>query len=161
VDRTILTSDAHKTLAAGSRCPRTPRNGLCLFRAGLPRPGPLEARGPDGALELGGTQQRLLLAVLLMEARPVRGPRHTRGRSLAGGSAGQRTPRCRVHVSRLRRALRDGEVETVIESSPAAIASSPAAHRLDRDAFDRWRPVLPRRFEAGVPRARRTARTRR
>src|SRR3954471_4419887 len=74
--------------------------------------GPLEVRGTDGPLPLGGVQQRALLALLLLNANRV----VPRAR-LIDELWGERPPESavttvQVYVSRLRKLLPDGSLVT-------------------------------------------------
>jgi WD40 repeat protein/DNA-binding SARP family transcriptional activator len=82
--------------------------------------GPLEVRSDAGGVSLGGTKPRAVLAMLLLHAdEPVSAER------LAQALWGEESPRravktVQVHVSRLRKALGDGEI----------VATTPAGYRL-------------------------------
>jgi WD40 repeat protein/DNA-binding SARP family transcriptional activator/energy-coupling factor transporter ATP-binding protein EcfA2 len=96
--------------------------------------GPLEVHGEDGALRLGGIKPRAVLAVLLLHANePVSADRLALalwGEDVAGGA----TKTVRVHVSRLRRALGDGDV---ITTTTAGYCLRVGPDELDATQFER------------------------
>src|SRR6187200_556976 len=103
--------------------------------------GPLEVHGDGGALPLGATKPRAVLAVLLLHAnQPVSAERLAVALWGDDAPAGA-TRTVQVHVSRLRKALGDAE----------AVATTPAGYRLRvrRDELD------AERFERGVEAGRR------
>jgi DNA-binding SARP family transcriptional activator/streptogramin lyase len=112
--------------------------------------GPLDVRGPAGTLDLGGTQQRLVLAVLLMRAGEFVG-RDT----LVDALWPDNPPASARHgiesiISRLRRVLREeAEFEPVIESSAAGYRLVADRHRIDRDAFEELAASAARALAAG------------
>src|SRR5215213_227411 len=95
--------------------------------------GPIEARDAAGAIKLGGTKPRAVLAVLLLHANePVSAER------LALALWGEEVPAgavktIHVHVSRLRRAL--GEPEMLV-TTPAGYELRVAPGELDVDRFE-------------------------
>ena len=110
--------------------------------------GPLEVNGEHGAVALGGTKPRAVLAVLLLHAnQPVSAER------LATALWGQDAPAgavktVQVHVSRLRKALDD----------PDAVSTTPAGYRLrvrpdelDAERFQRGVTAGRLAFDAGQP----------
>lgn len=96
--------------------------------------GPLEVRGEQGALALGGVKPRTVLAFLLLHANePVS------AESLALALWGEDAPAgavktVQVHVSRLRKAL--GGVD-IVETTPAGYRLRVHQGELDAERFDR------------------------
>jgi predicted ATPase/DNA-binding SARP family transcriptional activator len=124
--------------------------------------GPLEVRGTDGPLPLGGAKQRALLALLLLNANRVV-PRARRVDELWGEQPPETAVgTVQVYVSRLRKLLPDGSLATrpsgyTLELEPddldlarferltadARTAEPERASRLLREALDLWRgPAL-------------------
>ena len=113
--------------------------------------GPLEVRSERGVVALGGSKPRAVLAVLLLHPNePVSAER------LAVALWGEDAPAgavktVQVHVSRLRKALGDGEVVTTSAGGlPAAGAAGRAGRRALRAArratgAARWRSGSSRR----------------
>src|SRR4051794_26385969 len=95
--------------------------------------GPLEVRGDQGVMPLGGVKPRAVLAGLLLHANePVSAER------LALALWGEEAPATatrtvQVHVSRLRKALGDGEVVT---TTPAGYRLRVGPGELDAARFD-------------------------
>ena len=96
--------------------------------------GPLEAFGERGKLELGGPKPRAVLGVLLLHANePVSAERLAI--ALEGEDAGPSAPkRVQVHVSRLRKALGEGEILT---REPAGYRLRVRPGELDAERFER------------------------
>jgi DNA-binding SARP family transcriptional activator len=96
--------------------------------------GPLEVIGPDGAVDLGAARPRAILAMLLLHANePVSAER------IAVALWGEDTPAgavktTQVHVSRLRKTLRDPELVT---TTPAGYCLRVLPGELDAERFDR------------------------
>src|SRR4051812_13790914 len=94
--------------------------------------GPLEVRSDSEAVGVGGAKARVVLATLLLSANePVSGER------LAAALWGEEVPASgiktvQVYVSRLRRALGDGRVET----TPAGYVLRLGPGELDLQSFD-------------------------
>jgi DNA-binding SARP family transcriptional activator len=120
--------------------------------------GPLEARAPDGPVPLGGTKQRALLALLLLDANRM----VTRERLIDGIWGDDPPPSAvkgvQLYVSNLRKLLPSGAIVTrpsgyALEVDPADVdlvrferlvaearASEPRlAARLLREALGLWR----------------------
>jgi YVTN family beta-propeller protein len=74
--------------------------------------GPLEAREGDRVLELGGTRQRALLALLLLHRGQVVPADQLVEELWAGAPPAGAAKTLQVYISRLRRALGDGVIET-------------------------------------------------
>jgi predicted ATPase/DNA-binding SARP family transcriptional activator len=110
--------------------------------------GPLEVRAGDRAVALGGVKQRALLAVLALHANePVSAER------LALALWGQDAPpgavkTVQVHVSRLRKALRDPDVLT---TTPAGYRLGVRPGELDLERFDRLVAAGREALTAGRP----------
>ena len=114
--------------------------------------GPLEARGPGGAVTLGGRQARLLLAVLVVHADEVV------SRSVIVDalwpeqpppSATQTVESC---VSRLRAALRSvGAEQEIIVSASGGYRLARAGNRFDCDAFTKLAASALGALERGEP----------
>jgi DNA-binding SARP family transcriptional activator len=110
--------------------------------------GPLEAVDDEGSgAELGGTRERTLLAVLLLVPDAV-----VPATRLAGELWGERTPEgwphaLRVHVSRLRRALRDAGGEGLLVTRAPGYLLDVGPDAVDARRFcalvARGRSVLP------------------
>ena len=94
--------------------------------------GPLEARGGDGVVALGGIKPRAVLAVLLLHANePVSAERLALalwGEDAAGGAI----KTVQVHVSRLRKALGDADT---IETTAAGYCLRVRPDELDAAQF--------------------------
>lgn len=95
--------------------------------------GPLEVHGPDGPVALGGAKQRALLALLLLRRGEV-----VSSDTLIDELWGERPPATaaksvQVYVSHLRKALRDGLLET--RGRGYALRLEP--EQLDLDRFER------------------------
>ena len=96
--------------------------------------GPLEVRSEQGALDLGGSKRRTVLALLLLHANePVSAER------LAVALWGEEAPAnavktIQVHISRLRKALGDGES---LATTPGGYRLQVGPGELDAERFDR------------------------
>lgn len=110
--------------------------------------GPLEVRGEEGAVALGGIKPRGVLAVLLLHANePVSAERLAL--ALWGEDApGAATKNVQVHVSRLRKALGDA---SVITTTPAGYCLRVRYDELDVTQFERLVEDGRRALAAGHP----------
>src|SRR4051812_19927178 len=94
--------------------------------------GPLEVRSERGPLALGGVKPRAILALLLLDAGEA-----ISGERPALGVWGEEAPAgavktVQVHVSRLRKALGDGEI---VETTPAGYRVRVGPSELDAKRF--------------------------
>jgi WD40 repeat protein/DNA-binding SARP family transcriptional activator len=110
--------------------------------------GPIEVHGPDGVVVLAGNKLRAVLAVLLLHANePVSADRLAL--ALWGDDAAETATRTvRVHVSRLRRALGDGEI---IATTPAGYCLRVRPDELDAAQFERLVEDGRRALAGGQP----------
>ena len=96
--------------------------------------GPLEVHGELGAIRVSGRKPRAVLAVLLLHANEPVSPERLAlalwGEEAPGGAVST----VQVHVSRLRKALGDGEVVT---TSPAGYRIRVQPGELDAERFER------------------------
>jgi WD40 repeat protein/DNA-binding SARP family transcriptional activator len=96
--------------------------------------GPLEVHGDLGAIRVSGRKPRAVLAVLLLHANEPVSPERLAlalwGEEAPGGAVST----VQVHVSRLRKALGDGEVVT---TSPAGYRIRVQPGELDAERFER------------------------
>ena len=82
--------------------------------------GPLEVRGEQGPLQLGGPKPRTVLAILLLHPNEVVSKERLALALWGDEVAGEAVKTVHVHMSRLRRALGD----------PALVTTTPAGYRL-------------------------------
>jgi DNA-binding SARP family transcriptional activator len=110
--------------------------------------GPLEVDGASGAVALGAVKPRAVLAVLLLHANePVSAER------LALALWGEAAPAdamrtVQVYVSRLRKALGDGEL---VARTPAGYRLRVGPGELDAERFERGVEAGRRALAAGAP----------
>ena len=110
--------------------------------------GPLEVRSQQGVLAMGGVKPRAVLAVLLLHANePVSAER------LALALWGEEAPAgavktVQVHISRLRKALGDGEI---VATTPAGYRLRVRPGELDAERFERLVEDGRRALAAGEP----------
>jgi peptide/nickel transport system substrate-binding protein len=98
--------------------------------------GPLEARGPNGAVTLGGRQARLLLSVLIVHADEVVSRSAIVDALWPEQPPPSATQAIESYVSRLRGALRKAGVEQeIIVSAPGGYRLARAGNRFDCDVF--------------------------
>src|SRR4051794_19228692 len=108
--------------------------------------GPLEVRDQHGAVSLGGTKPRAVLAMLLLHANSAVSAERL-AQALWGDEAPPRAVKTvQVHVSRLRKALGD---EEVIETSAAGYRLRVEPGELDAERFERLVAEGRRAFAAG------------
>jgi DNA-binding SARP family transcriptional activator len=110
--------------------------------------GPLEVHGESGAVALGAVKPRAVLAVLLLHANePVSAERLAL--ALWGEAApADATRTVQVYVSRLRKALGDGEV---VATTPAGYRLQVGPGELDAERFERGVEEGRRALAAGAP----------
>src|SRR5215212_8219185 len=110
--------------------------------------GPLEVRGERGAVALGGSKPRAVLAVLLLHPNePVSADRLALalwGEDAPAGAA----KTVQVHVSRLRKALGD---PGLVETTPAGYRLRVRRDELDVERFERGVDAGRRALAAGQP----------
>ena len=110
--------------------------------------GPLEVHGEVGAIRVSGRKPRAVLAVLLLHANEPVSPERLAlalwGEEAPGGAVST----VQVHVSRLRKALGDGEVVT---TSPAGYRIRVQPGELDAERFERLVEDGRRALAAGDP----------
>src|SRR5579871_1119984 len=116
--------------------------------------GPLEARGPAGAVAVGGGKQQLLLAVLVLHAGEV-----VSRAAIIDALWPEQPPASAAHtvesyVSRLRVALRAAGVNgEIIASAPGGYQLLRTESRVDRDAFMELAAMAGAALERGDARA--------
>jgi DNA-binding SARP family transcriptional activator len=110
--------------------------------------GPLEVHGESGAVALGAVKPRAVLAVLLLHANePVSAERLAL--ALWGDAApADATRTVQVYVSRLRKALGDGEL---VATTPAGYRLQVGPGELDAERFERGVEAGRRALAAGRP----------
>ena len=94
--------------------------------------GPLEVRDSGQSLPLGGAKQRALLALLLLNANDVVSVDRLLNELWGDSPPASAVPSVHVYVSRLRRTLGPGRIET----RPPGYLIRVAAGELDLDRFD-------------------------
>ena len=94
--------------------------------------GPLEVRDSGQSLPLGGAKQRALLALLLLNANDVVSVDRLLNELWGDSAPASAVPSVHVYVSRLRRTLGPGRIET----RPPGYLIRVAAGELDLDRFD-------------------------
>src|SRR5450755_666636 len=98
--------------------------------------GPLEARGPSGAVRFGGGKQRLLLAVLVLHAGELVSRTAIIDALWPEDPPASAAQSVESYVSRLRAALRAaGAAEDIIASAPGGYRLTRAGNRFDCDEF--------------------------
>ena len=110
--------------------------------------GPIDVRGAQGAVEIGGNKPRAVLAVLLLHANePVSAERLALalwGEDAPGGAV----KTVQVHVSRLRKALGDADI---VDTSTAGYRLRVRPDELDSQRFERLVEEGRRALASGQP----------
>jgi len=96
--------------------------------------GPLEVRRDGRVVALGGGKPRAVLAVLLLHSNGPVGPERLAGALWGEDAPPRAVATVRVHVSRLRKALRDDEV---LATTAAGYRLRVRPGELDADRFER------------------------
>jgi DNA-binding SARP family transcriptional activator len=99
--------------------------------------GPLEVRRGGAPVRVGGPKQRALLALLLCHANRVVSRDQLVDELLAGQPAGSAEPVLHVQISRLRKALADGDPQPRLLARPPGYLLRVEDGELDLHAFDR------------------------